>query len=71
MNMRQLIQQINKDNDPQKISALVRCVMTGGLKLNLRPVQFSYFDAKEFFQRCDPSIDDARFEEMCQMADAV
>lgn len=62
MTLREAVLEANRTEN----GALARSVMDQlrGKGLN------SYLKQREFFKRCDPvNIDDARFEELCMMAD--
>jgi hypothetical protein len=57
------------DRDPELIARLIPAVLGGGIKFQGVPVLYTYAEAAAMFQRCDPRIDAARFEELCQIVD--
>ncbi len=69
--IRQLIREVNQRNDPDEIRILFDRIMCDGIRFNGQQVKFTYFEAQQLFQSADPSIDEERFEEMAQIADAA
>lgn len=59
------------DRDPALIARLIPAVLAGGIKFQGTPILYTYAEAAALFQRCDPRIDAARFEELCLIADAA
>ena len=57
------------DRDPELIARLIPAVLAGGIRFQGLPVMYTYPEAAALFQRCDPRIDAARFEELCQIVD--
>ena len=63
MTLRDAVQEANRTEN----GAMARSVMDQLLVKGYG----KYLQQREFFKRCDPTIDDARFEELCQLADSV
>jgi hypothetical protein len=60
MKLKEAIQQANRTEDAREIARIMNHLRFNG---------FNYKDSADFFQRCDPSIDLGRFEELAQLAD--
>jgi len=70
MTIKETITSLNEDPDPVRIASLVDCLRSGTLQTRSGDsVLFDYNDMRDFFHRCDPTIDDARFEELMMIAD--
>lgn len=63
MKLKDLIRELNDRPDAQRLEGLMHTLF---VKHGM-----TYAEQAEFFQRCDPRIDAARFEELCQVADEV
>lgn len=63
MTLKEAVVEANRKED----GAMARSVMDQLLNRGYG----KYLQQREFFKRCDPTIDDARFEELCQLADSV
>lgn len=70
MTTKQLIQELNRTEDGQRIKKFVDASRVG-IVTPLGRITFTYKELGELFQRCDPSIDANRFEELMQLADAA
>jgi hypothetical protein len=63
MKLRDAIKEINDHPDAWKLARLMNALQfEHGMNYNQQA---------EFFRRCDPRIDLARFEELCQIADGM
>lgn len=71
MTTKELIQQLNRTEDGPRIRRFVDNVRDNGIITRLGRITFTYKELGELFQRCDPSIDATRFEELMQLADAA
>jgi len=65
--LRERIQEIDRQADPDKIRRFLDSLKAGAVKFGGRPVIFTYVDTVELFAR--QGIDASRFEELCHMAD--
>lgn len=63
MKTKDFIKELNDRPDAQRLESLMHMLL---VKHGM-----TYAEQAEFFQRCDPRIDPARFEELCQIADEV
>lgn len=62
MKLKDAIREANAADDEERLARLVK-------RLMIRH-QATYLETREFFQKCDPSIDEERFEEIAGYADA-
>lgn len=60
---KEMVKEANRTEDGKTIKNLMQWLRF--------KYQATYKETREFFQSCDPSIDDARFEELAQIADYV
>lgn len=72
MTPKQQIIELNRTEDAAGLRRMADYLRDGRLKTRQGvPVLFDYADTAAFFQRCDPTIDAARFEELMQIADSA
>lgn len=56
--------------DPSGAVKIVKAMFNRQITLGGVPVEFTYRDARDVFQRaCPKTVDDETFEELCQLAD--
>ena len=72
MTLKEKIQELNRTEDAVQLKRLVERLDSGFLKTaDGTPVVFDYFDMLAFFQRCDPTIDPARFDHLMYLVDTA
>lgn len=69
MTLRDRVRGAIASNDPKRIGELMTALRFGISFKGQPRVTFNYKEQQELFQRCDPSCDADRFEELCQMVD--
>lgn len=70
MTTKDYIRELNRTEDGPRLRKFADGLIAGINTPKFGRVKFTYAEMAELFQRCDPTIDAGRFEELMQIADA-